>query len=286
MATRLAERGDDVHLLIRATTDRGKLPANIPTPNMHVVDGSAETMIETVAAVAPEITFHLAGRYVREPADDEIDPLIGDNFSFGITLLEGLRRAGGACKFVNTGSYAQYFDGAQPRPLNLYAATKQAFEDLLSYYIDAHGFSSLSLILHDTYGPGDRRRKLLTTALDAQARGDTLALPDEDVSLNIVHVDDVVAAFERAATLLDTAADTVNGRAFFVSLGRLHKISEIVEVLETIGGKPIAVAWGRYRLPARRISAPYLGPMLPGWRARVALADGVRALLLGQEGGA
>ena len=59
--------------------------------------------------------------------------------------------------------------GADYSPVDLYAASKRAFQALLRFYEEARGVRALTLRLHGTYGPGDRRGKvveLLIGALD------------------------------------------------------------------------------------------------------------------------
>ena len=51
-------------------------------------------------------------------------------------LVEALAQ-GGCGTFVNTGSAWQHVDGEPYRPKSLYAATKQAFEDIVHFYAGA-----------------------------------------------------------------------------------------------------------------------------------------------------
>ena len=66
----------------------------------------------------------------------------------------------GCYRMVNTGTSWQHYENSDHRPSNLYAATKQAFEEILNFYATAYPLRVCSLHLSDTYGPNDIRPKL------------------------------------------------------------------------------------------------------------------------------
>jgi nucleoside-diphosphate-sugar epimerase len=278
LCRKLAAEGVAVHAVVRPGSDLSRL--RDVRPVLHVHDGETETMASLVAAAQPDVVFHLATLYVREHKPEQIAPLIASNILFGTQLLDAMRRAG-ARRIVAAGSAFQHFEHDGYRPLNLYAATKQAFEDVLAYYRDAAGIEAVTLVLYEVYGPGDWRKKFLAAVRDAQKSAGTLPLPAEDSVLDLVYVDDVVAAFLRAAALLESGASGVAGERFAVS-GARHRLSEVIAAFEAEGGKSIATGWGAYQSPERNIATPWRGPSLPGWQAKVDLREGVRRFLAGR----
>lgn len=278
LTRQLAAAGVTVHAVVRATSNRDRLADPLPRANVHVHDGTTESMIALVADAAPDTVFHLAGAYVRDPAPAEVAPLVQANLALGIQLLEAMRRLPRMPGLVAAGSHTEFFDADAPRPLNLYAATKRAFETVLDYYADAENLRAVRLVLFDTYGPEDWRRKLLEAIRDSLRLGTPLALPDEDAVLDLVHIEDAAAAFAQVGALLARDPESVAGRAFAIRHER-RRISEIVALFEAAAGRRVVAEWGRYPLPARRIATPWLGPTPPGWTPRVALADGIRAVL-------
>ena len=100
---------------------------------------------------------------------------------------------------MNTGSYSQHYGGRAYSPVSLYAATKQAFQDILQFYCEVRGLRAVTLELPDTYGPDDKRPKLFSL-LDRVARsGETLQMSPGEQLLDLLHVDDVVHGYEVAA---------------------------------------------------------------------------------------
>lgn len=272
---RLLGQGVAVHVVIRPGSDRSRLDGLLGSPVFHEHDGSTESLMDIVAEAAPSTVFHLASQYLREHAPYQIDDLVKDNVLFGAQLLESMRAAR-VRRLINLGTFFQFYDCPTYRPVNLYAATKQAFEDIVTFYRDAHGFSTTTLILYDVYGPGDWRAKLMAAIRDAQAGNTTLKLADTDIVMDLVFIDDVVDA------LLHAAWKGVEGGPYAVSGAQRATLGEVIRIFERLNGAPIAVDLGAYRVPARTPSEPWVGPALPGWQARVGLDEGIRRFLAGE----
>ncbi len=100
-------------------------------------------------------------------------------------------------RFVNTGTVWQHFDAAPYSPVSLYAATKQAFADILVFYGEVAGLSVHTIELMDTYGRDDPRAKLIPFLLRAGAEGTTVEMTDGTQLIDLVHVDDAVGALHR-----------------------------------------------------------------------------------------
>lgn len=282
LVARLAAAGVEVHAVIRPASNVAIFDGLDRKPHLHRHTGEAENLNDIVAEVVPDAVFHLAGKYLKSHTPADIDGLLRDNFSFGVQVLDAAVAAG--CKaFVNTGSYFQYDGDGAPKPYNLYAAAKQAFSDVLDHYRDAYDMRAATLVLFDSYGPGDWRTKLIPALLKAQQSGDTLPVPADDPLLDLVHADDIAAAFVLAAQLLGNGSDSVDGKSFAVSSGQPMRISEIVALAEEVGGKPIATAKGDWPAPARPLPKLWNGPTLPEWRAEISLADGLRQLIEADE---
>ena len=275
---RLGVEGVEVHALVRPGSDLTRLGDGAARPRCHVHNGMTAGMTELVGTARPDVVFHLATNYVREHRPSDLEELVRSNVLFATQLLEGLA-ASGVRRLVNVGTYFQHYDREDYRPLNLYAATKQAFEAILAYYADAAGLRATTLRLFDVYGEGDRRPRLMAAIRRAQLTGAPMPVPEGDPSLDLVHVDDVVAALLTAAAHLEAGTEGVAGGVFAVSSGEHHALSEVIALFEAIGGAHIATERGTWPTPARSIRTPWRGPPLPGWQPRVPLAEGIRRLL-------
>lgn len=275
LVNHLLRQGAEVHLVVRPGSDLSRLDGLTEKPVFHVHDGGTENLAAIMSVAAPQTVFHMATHYLRQHASEQISALITDNILFGTQLLEAMYGAG-VTRLITLGTFFQFYNSDEYRPVNLYAATKKAFEDIVAYYRDAHGFRTATLILYDVYGPGDWRSKLMGTIRDAQANGSPLNLTEADTILDLVYVDDVVEA------LIHAAEEGIEGGPYAVSSAKRTTLEDLVKVFERVGGKPNTTHYGAYPKTPRTPNPPWRGPALPGWHAKVGLEEGVRRFLKGE----
>ena len=272
LVRRLLNAGRQVHVLVRPTSDKSRLGQQVDNLTIHVHDGSMEGMTALMKRAVPDLVCHLATQYVRDHAPDQVESLINSNVLFGGQVLEAMKQTG-VRRLIHPATFFQYFDSNDYRPVNLYAATKQAFEDILAYYVDAHDFRATTVVLYDIYGPGDWRKKLMAAIRDALRNGTPLPLAAPDMVMDLVYVDDVVDA------LIHARDNDVVGGPYAISSGTRHTLGEVIAVFESIENRKIDSQWNAFPLPPRSPLEPWNGPALPGWQARVSLEDGIRQFL-------
>lgn len=244
----------------------------------HTHDGRHENLSRAIADARPDVVFHLASLYLTQHTPEQVEPLINANLLFGAQLLEACVHAGNP-PLVNTGTSWQHHENELFHPVNLYAATKQAFQDLMVYYVRAQGLKALTLELFDTYGPGDPRPKLLNLLRQIAMDGRTLAMSPGEQRLDLVHIDDVIRAYLVAAERLANGADP-SATTYAIRSGEPRSLREIVAEFERAAGRPIRIEWGRRPYRPREVMAPAtLVPTLPGWSPRLGLAEGLRGLM-------
>ena len=262
----------EVHLLVRACTRKD--PETVQT---HLYQGETSDVLQAMQRVQPEVVFHLASLFLAQHTPEQILPLLQSNILLGTQLLEAMRIAG-VHSLINTGTCWQYFERDTYSPVNLYAATKQAFEDILAYYVEAAGVKAITLSLFDTYGRGDTRKKLLPLLLDSLQNDTILEMSPGDQTLDLLHVDDLCAAYLQAAELL-RLSPCGSATTYAVSGGQRRKLREIVTLLEQAAGRPLRIAWGAKPYREREVMQPWIGVPLPGWIPRIGLLAGFRELL-------
>jgi nucleoside-diphosphate-sugar epimerase len=275
LARRLVRDGWSVCALTRPPLDRlpsGVEPVEIP--------GSPDALIRSVDAVAPTVCFHLATRFQGHHEPVDVPDLVEANVGFGAQLAEAVARTS-RCPFVNVGSAWQRFEGRVGAPTTLYAATKQAFEDILTFYAQVEGLPVATLYFFDTYGPDDRRQKLVPLLFDAARRGRELEMSGGHQLIDLLHVDDAVSALLAVAELLRSGEGTGEGggAGFAARTGAPVTVRELVELVEQATARSLRLRWGARPYRPREMFTPWLSPPPPpGWSPTIALADGLRAL--------
>ncbi|HSN13942.1 MAG TPA: NAD(P)-dependent oxidoreductase [Anaeromyxobacteraceae bacterium] len=274
----LVAAGWEVHLVARpgssldALGDTARAVASI-----HRHDGTTPSLVSWFEEVRPDVTFHLASLFVAEHTVDQVAPLVEGNVLFGAQVAEAMSRSG-LDRLVNAGTSWQHFGDSDYDPVCLYAATKQAFEDLLEYYVRARALRVVTLKLFDTYGPGDPRPKLFRLLREAAASRAPLLMSGGEQRIDLVHVDDAVAAFRLAAARL-LHGDAKGHERYAVSSGNPIRLRDLVELYARVAGTPLAIDWGKRPYRAREVMTPWTrGVPLPGWAPEIALEDGLRLL--------
>lgn len=272
LARRLADAGWEVHLAVRKSSTRA-LPSG-GLAGIHALNGGMDDLKQLIGAVSPSVIFHLASLFRAEHQPDEIAPMIESNLLFGTQLLEAAASCG-VTNVVTAGTSWQNFAGDSYNPVCLYAATKQAFEDVARYYVEAKGLKLITLKLFDTYGPNDHRKKLFYAIMNAAASGQPLLLSPGEQLIDLVYVDDVVAAFELAGLRM-LSGQCQPMEEYAVSSGNQISLRDLVELIARIGGLKLEVVWGGRLYREREVMAPWRGgKSLPGWVPKVRLEDGI-----------
>ncbi len=238
------------------------------------VDDTYESIDAALAAIRPEIVYHLAAFYTGAHSAQATPKLIASNITFGGHLLEAMT-AYDIPALVYASTVMTHYEGAAYRPLNLYAATKQAFSDLLAYYTDAGLLRAVTLVLSDTYGPGDRRPKILNLVKQAVESGEKIALSKGTQTYDVVYIDDVVSAFQIAGERL-LKGQLENDIFQIVSEAPLS-LRETVEKMLQVNHLTLNAGWGERPAAEREISSEVrIYPTLPGWSQKVLLEDGLQ----------
>ena len=270
LVRRLLAEGWEVHVLLRERSDAAALAPGVA---VHRHGGDTADLVRIVERAAPEVVFHLAAVFVAEHRPGDVVPLVQANLLFATQLLEAMR-VNGVPTLLNTGTAWQHYGDREYDPVNLYAATKQAFEAILAYYVNAHALRAATLVLFDTYGPDDPRPKLMSALWRAARSGERLAMASGVQLLDLVHVDDVVDAYLAAERALRTAAP--GHLRYRVSSGAPLRLTDLVAVFESATGLRLAVDWGARPDRARDVLVHWTGSgPPPGWQPRIALAEGI-----------
>ncbi|OIQ02495.1 MAG: hypothetical protein AUK55_00545 [Syntrophobacteraceae bacterium CG2_30_61_12] len=273
LATHLHRAGHSVCYLRRPQSVVAREVAHLPA---YVVEPDGSGIREALTEVSPHVVVHLAAHYVAEHRFEDIEALVSSNILFGSYLLEAMRLAG-AKHLVYAGTSWQHYEGAEYRPVNLYAATKQAFSTLADYYRDTTEMRILELHLYDLYGEGDTRPRLLNQLQSAADSGTELAMSMGEQRIHLVHVDDVSRGFAMACRQVRQQA-AGERRVYRLPSLRSVSLQELVAAFSAVNPHlPARVAWGKRPYRAREVFLPWDGQeILPDWVPRIGLQEGLR----------
>jgi GDP-4-dehydro-6-deoxy-D-mannose reductase len=276
----LRGRGDDVHGTVRDAARRPALATLGISPDvLRVLDVTDAAAVEAaVAAVAPDVLFHLAARSF--PPDAVADPAgaFTVNTLGTLHVLAAAARHAPRCRVLVVGSadvYGVVPDAAQPigestplRPFSAYGASKAAADLLAGQWTAGNGLDVVRVRPFNHTGPGqdarfvcaDFARQLVAVRRGAQPP--RIAVGDLDPVRDFSDVRDVVAAY------VAVAERGASGAVYNVCSGVGRSIRAVLDALIAAVGVPVDV------VPSAERRRPTQVPRLVGSAAALTAATG------------
>lgn len=260
----LLARDVDLCLVTRAASARNSAFATAS----ELVSTEDPNWTEVVRDFRPTCVIHAATRFQVNHDRSDISPMITANVEVGTVLLDIAHECGS--RFVTTSSAWQHYRGLLGSPVNLYAATKQAFDVIANFY-RGEGLDLRRLTLFDVYGPKDTRRKLVPLLLDAARTGVPMQATSGRQLIDLTYVDDVV----RAVLMVALDRDTFEVHDAVVRSGPVS-VRHVAEALEHAIDRPVPVAWGVTPDRPKEMREDWgVEPVLPHWKPEISLAEGL-----------
>lgn len=256
----LEKQGHEVYALVRPSTDGSKVYTN----HLYVFEDDIEHLASYLLENHVDGIIHLASLYIAEHKPEDIKNIVTSNVYLGTAVMEAAVKAG-VKWFLNTGTIWQNYN-VEPYsdtycPVNLYAASKQAFMDMAKYYTEVSDIKFCTLKLCDTYGANDTRRKIFALFEQIAKTGECLKMSPGEQKLDIVHIDNVVRDFEALAEKLDNREQL--REEYVVSSGRQRSLKEIAKQYEIDHQVILNIEWGGRPYRKREVMVPYIGYQLP-----------------------
>ncbi|AUQ40669.1 NAD(P)-dependent oxidoreductase [Yersinia ruckeri] len=264
--------GFDVFGLIRCKAIREERVKLLSGVKLEVFNEN--NLCSLVKNINPDVVIHIASLTSVTHDYSTIDELLRSNIEFPTKLLEAMDLAG-VRKFINTGTTWQNYNSADYEPVNLYAATKQAFEDILKYYVCAKDFSSITLRLFDSYGPSDSRIKLIPLLDKLAETKESLDMSEGKQEIQLVHINDICTAYKVAIDVLKNE-ELGNNQIYSVDTGKRMTLKNLIKLYEEVNNVKLNINWGAKQPREREVMrlCTNLKP-IPNWEPRISLEYGL-----------
>lgn len=280
LCKRLVSQNHEVHIICRTESSLESLKEVEDRIKVYRHSSDIQALIHYFKTVNADGVFHLAALCMGPHEASDLADLVDSNIKFGLEILEAMK-ASGVKKIINTGTFWQHYKNEDYNPVSLYAATKQAFEDLLWFYIKAYDMKAITLKLFDTYGPDDRRNKLISQLKNTAYTGAQLLLSEGYQKLDFIHVDDVVDAYLCAWELL-MKDESKAYECYGVGTGRVLTLREIVALFEQETKVKLNVSFGKRPYREREVMEPWSNyQTVPNWKSKISLEEGIKRFEVG-----
>lgn len=272
----LTEPDNKVYLLDRQKPGLLSLPNRHPSPTpAAIIDADLrdlEQIQRSVAAIRPDVVFHLAAAGVGDPFLD-VGLAISHNLHGTINLLQALfagrSNAHRPQKVIISRTPGEY------SAMNPYAASKAAAWQFCRMYARTKGWPIVGGAVFQAYGPGQPAQRLLPAAIFA-------ALNDEDFPMTAgqqrkdwIYVADIVSGFLAIRDTKLTPGTTIE-----LGSGQLTSVADVVrQVYEIIGGlghPEIGALPSRPGEVSKQLADVQRSYELTNWRPTMPLGEGLR----------
>ncbi len=276
LVTKLDAEGNKITINLRAGK-RNPFQSDIKTYNLG--ERNIETDIQFFKEESFDGIIHLASLYITTHKPKDINRLIDSNIKFGTYILECAAQA--KIKwFINTGTFWQHYENAVYSPVNLYAATKQAFENIAQFYIETNRIKFCTIKLSDTYGVGDTRSKIFNIWEKIAKTGETLDMSLGDQVMDISYIDDIVDAFILLIDQLVRKKKQIkNGSSFAVKAHKRYTLKELAKIFQECTNLILNINWGARSYREREVMVPWeSGMVVPGWKPKITITEGIKLI--------
>ena len=279
LTRRLLEHKYDIYSIIRKSSAK----KNLDKKNIkYFIDGnSIKELITFFKKERFDGVIHLASCFIVEHKSEEIADLVNSNILFSTKVLEASVITN-VHWFINTGTFWQHYQNKEYSPVNLYAATKQAFEVIAKFYMETSSINFVTLKLNDTYGPGDTRPKIFNIWKKIAENGETLVMSTGEQLIDMTYIDDVIDAYIKMIELIkNDELKSFSGKSFIVSSDRLIKLKELADIFSKVTQKRLNINWGGKSYRKREVMMPWnKGERIPGWNPKVSFEEGMRKIFI------
>ncbi len=276
-------QGDTVAVLGRTPLD-----SSFNTVGFYAYDGTYASALDALNAVQPDIVVHLATHFVGTHQPSDVDRLLASNIGLGVHLLEAMKHVG--CRaWLNAASAWQYVGSGGDSPFHpngLYAASKSALDVLVTAYVHEAGLHAMNLVIYESYGKGDNRKKLIPQLLSQVQKGQEvqrhLKLVGKEKQFYFVHVQDIAEAFVLAGRRLVEASSQGLGTFSHYALHSDQAplgIEGLVQAMGRAWQVELTADYGAFPFRANEVLVPPAGvERLPDWEPKISLEAGLASL--------
>lgn len=263
----------NIHILIRPSSHYNSLQIG----HVFTFEDNVEKLTDYLKNNQISGIIHLASLYIAEHKSDQIKDLVLSNVYLGTALLEACKMAQTKW-FLNTGTIWQNYQAADLsddyNPVNLYAASKQAFMDMAKYYVETSSLRFCTLKLCDTYGGNDTRRKVIALFHYISENHIHLNMSPGEQKLDLLHISDVVNGFIQLAEMLNDDEEVAT--EYVLTSGKQISLKDLAHLYEIENKTKLDITWGGRSYRMREVMKPYKGHALKKWKPMISIEEGLR----------
>ena len=268
----LEESGHAVAILVRKSTP-------VAHPKTAIIHSDISSLAAFCVDWRPDAVVHLAADVTKGAEISQIDGLAAANIVLPLHMAAAAN-ASGAKWFINVTTFSTSSDTMDYHPQTLYAATKRACEDLLTYYHQSEAIKICNLVFYDVYGPRQPHARFLNDVISAVMDGTSLSMSKGEQDICFLHVLDAVNAILYCLRERDSLS-ALSNNTFCVCGPEVFRLRTVPERVAKILNRPYPAV--QYDRPYRKNEIMRFSPrheLLSGWKPHFDFEAGIKSITL------
>ena len=187
-------------------------------------------VLDEIKKKKPQIIINCSANQNLSFGKKNLIDLLNTNINSNILFLDEAIKATNFKSYISFGTKWELGDTKNKKPLNFYAATKNANESFYRFYANKKS-SIISLKIFDTYGQNDNRKKFLNDLLKSYKKNSTLNITSGKQYLDYVHITDLCLLIIKI--IRDIQSKKISGfNSFTVSSKKPIKLINLIKILD------------------------------------------------------
>ena len=181
--------------------------------------------------------IHCATHYVKNHVYSDIHKLAYSNILLGNIILENLKIMK-VKRFVNFSTIWQDTVNTGGKYINLYAAYKKGFSEIVNYYKNLHkNINFFEILISDTFGVNDKRKKLAFVLKKNYKNNKFSKIISKNLFMNLLNVKDINSA------IIKILNGKIKADQYVLKNNKDFKISYLIEKFNEKFNKKLKVKW-------------------------------------------
>jgi nucleoside-diphosphate-sugar epimerase len=239
-----------------------------------------KVVLKKIHNTKPEIIINCAASQIFIDNEKSIKELINSNILSQSLFLNEAVKNNNLIGYISFGSKWEYDQVGNYNPLNFYASTKNAVDQIFKFFTNRYKITIVSLKLFDTYGKNDKRKKIINLLLESYKKKKILNISPGEQTLDYVNIIDICNLL--SIICLDIKNKKIRGfNKYSISSKKPIKLKNLIKILnKNLNNKlKINIAGKKYRKNEAMISsAKYFN--YPRWKPRIDLIKELKKYFL------
>lgn len=270
----LYRKGFNIFIIVRQSSNISHLINFLPKENIKIFS-TLDKLIDELRGRKYHAIINLASSVPTFSECFSISDILNTNIIFCSYIAE-LCKVLKIERFINFGTFSQHYKNYKYNPRDFYAASKQAFYNILYYYSTNDFFKVLNLEPSNVYGNGNKKSDFISCLFESTKKGVTFKTTSCKQMVDFIHVNDISAAILYSIMNFNQILGCSKFRVYSLRTNNFLNLKSVILVYKRVIDKNLKVLYSYYDINRKEFMfPPTVEEVLPGWKAEISLEEGL-----------